>query len=207
MLDSLPNVKLEGLNNRFSRASLTEVFGGLGLAEVHGPKLPKPDLGKLGDQIHCLQAQFTSLKPGHMKQSEAGVRQLPAKMRRRRGWCGCLTRSDDPPEITYCVADNGGGGLTLQALTPTTPMPDEQELNEKFAELVVSYDIFFCIISTLTLCNLNNIRAASFECIDCIQIFIVNSSIILIILSIVERIIPKLQVCIPSQLFFTTLRL
>ena len=58
--------------------------------------------------------------------------------RRRRGWCGCLTGPDDPPEITYCVADNGGGGLTLQALTPTQPMPDEEELNAKFAELVVS---------------------------------------------------------------------
>ena len=63
----------------------------------------------------------------------------PAKVgRRRRGWCGCLTGPDDPPEITYCVADNGGGGLTLQALTPTQPMPDEEELNAKFAELVVS---------------------------------------------------------------------
>ena len=140
VLDSLPNVKLDGLNNRFSRASLTELFGGLGLAEVHGPKLPKPDLGKLGDQINCLQAQFTGLKPGTMKGEAGQQRQLPlSKMRRRRGWCGCLTRSDDPPEITYCIAtDTAGGGLTLQALTPTTPMPDEDELNEKFAELVVS---------------------------------------------------------------------
>ena len=139
VLDSLPNVKLDGLNNRFSRASLTELFGGLGLAEVHGPKLPKPDLGKLGDQFNSLQAQFTSLKPGQSMKGEAGQRHLPAKMRRRRGWCGCLTRSDDPPEITYCIAtDTAGGALTLQALTPTTPMPDEEELNEKFAELVVS---------------------------------------------------------------------
>lgn len=55
-----------------------------------------------------------------------------------RGWCGCLGGEGEPPEITYCVADGGGGGLTLQAITPTTPMPDEEELNEKFAELVVS---------------------------------------------------------------------
>ena len=65
-----------------------------------------------------------------------------SKVRRRRGWCGCLTGPDDPPEITYCVADNGGGGLTLQALTPTQPMPDEEELNAKFAELVVSINGF-----------------------------------------------------------------
>ena len=58
--------------------------------------------------------------------------------KRRRGWCGCLAGDPEPPEITYCVADNAGGGLSLQALTPTTPMPDEAELNEKFAELVVS---------------------------------------------------------------------
>ena len=139
VLDSLPNVKFDGLSDRFSRTSLTEVFGGLGLAEVHGPKLPKPDLGKISGQMStCLQAQFTSLK-GNMKTGPE-TRQIPAKMRRRgRGWCGCLTTSDDPPEITYCVADNAGGGLTLQALTPTTPMPDEEELNEKFAELVVSH--------------------------------------------------------------------
>ena len=128
MLDSLPNVKFDGLSDRFSRTSLTEVFGGLGLAEVHGPKLPKPDLGKISEQLTCLQAQL-SLKGGKVE----------GKMRRRRrGWCGCLTGPDDPPEITYCVADNAGGGLSLQALTPTTPMPDEAELNEKFAELVVS---------------------------------------------------------------------
>ena len=55
------------------------------------------------------------------------------------GWCGCLGGSEpEPPEITYCVADNGGGGLSLQAITPTTPMPEEEELNAKFAELVVS---------------------------------------------------------------------
>ena len=129
VLDSLPNVKLDGLSDRFSRTSLTSVLGGLGLAEVHGPKLPKPDLSKISDQLSSLQTQ---LKGGKV---------VEGKMRRRRrGWCGCLTGPDDPPEITYCVADNAGGGLSLQALTPTTPMPDEAELNEKFAELVVSTD-------------------------------------------------------------------
>ena len=128
VLDSLPNVKLDGLSDRFSRTSLTSVLGGLGLAEVHGPKLPKPDLSKISDQLSSLQTQ---LKGGKV---------VEGKMRRRRrGWCGgCLSWPDDPPEITYCVADGGGGGLSLQALTPATPMPDEAELNEKFAELVVS---------------------------------------------------------------------
>ena len=57
--------------------------------------------------------------------------------KRRRGWCGCLAGDPEPPEITYCVADKGGG-LTLQAVTPSQPMPDQEELNAKFAELVVS---------------------------------------------------------------------
>ena len=57
------------------------------------------------------------------------------------GWCGCLSGGDEPPEITYCVADGGGGALTLQSLTPTQPMPDQEELNAKFAELVVSTNV------------------------------------------------------------------
>ena len=160
-------MKLEGLSDRFSRTSLTEVdislylsqsvfistlstqvFGNLGMAEVHGPKLPslgKPDLAKLtGQMSSCLAlAQFRGqgagqgAGPGAGPGKETGA----AKMRRSRGsgWCGCLTGAgSEPPEITYCVADGGGGGLSLQALTPTTPMPEEEELNEKFAELVVS---------------------------------------------------------------------
>lgn len=46
-------------------------------------------------------------------------------------------QNDEPPEITYCVVDQAGT-LSLQALTPTQPMPAEDELNAKFAELVVS---------------------------------------------------------------------
>jgi hypothetical protein len=48
-----------------------------------------------------------------------------------------LFQNDEPPEITYCVVDQTGT-LSLQALTPTLPMPAEEELNAKFAELVVS---------------------------------------------------------------------
>jgi dishevelled associated activator of morphogenesis len=52
--------------------------------------------------------------------------------------CLSLGRDDEPPEITYCVVD-GAGTLNLQAVTPAIPMPeDEEELNMKFAELVVS---------------------------------------------------------------------
>jgi hypothetical protein len=46
-------------------------------------------------------------------------------------------QNDEPPEITDCVVDQTGT-LTLQALTPTQPMPAEEELDAKFAELVVS---------------------------------------------------------------------
>lgn len=48
-------------------------------------------------------------------------------------------QDDEPPEITYCVVENTGT-LTLQAITPTQPMPSQEELDVKFAELVVSSD-------------------------------------------------------------------
>ena len=35
---------------------------------------------------------------------------------------------DDLIQITYCIADSAGGGLTLQAVTPTQPMPEEEEV-------------------------------------------------------------------------------
>ncbi|KAG8227858.1 hypothetical protein J437_LFUL006482, partial [Ladona fulva] len=61
-------------------------------------------------------------------------------LRGRRGWCSCF-QNDEPPEITYCVVDQTGT-LSLQALTPTQPMPeDEEELNAKFAELVEELDL------------------------------------------------------------------
>ncbi|XP_018324678.1 disheveled-associated activator of morphogenesis 1 isoform X2 [Agrilus planipennis] len=63
---------------------------------------------------------------------------MPA-VRNRRGWCGCL-QNDEPPEITYCVVENSGT-LSLQALTPTQPMPSEDELDAKFAELVEELDL------------------------------------------------------------------
>lgn len=47
-----------------------------------------------------------------------------------------MLQNDEPPEITYCVVD-GGGTLSLQAMTPTQPMPSQEELNAKFAEFVV----------------------------------------------------------------------
>ena len=58
-----------------------------------------------------------------------------AQLKRGGFLCGCL-RDDEPPEITYCVVD-GAGTLNLQAVTPALPMPEEEELNKKFAELVV----------------------------------------------------------------------
>merc|ERR1719397_1029521 len=103
------------------------------LAEVHGPRLHKPDLSKLQEQLTCLHV--------YMK-SNIKVGGAPAKVsRRRRPWCGCITGKDDPPEITYCIADSAGGGLSLQAVTPTQPMPEEEEVNMKFAELVEELDL------------------------------------------------------------------
>lgn len=51
-------------------------------------------------------------------------------------------QDDEPPEITYCVVENTGT-LTLQAITPTQPMPSEEELDTKFAELVVRVLIIY----------------------------------------------------------------
>jgi hypothetical protein len=59
-----------------------------------------------------------------------------------------LFQNDEPPEITYCVVDQAGT-LSLQALTPTQPMPAEEELNAKFAELVVSTNSLWCRQSQL----------------------------------------------------------
>merc|ERR1719370_607278 len=59
------------------------------LAEVHGPRLHKPDLSKLQEQLTCLHV--------YMK-SNIKVGGAPAKVsRRRRPWCGCITGKDDPP--------------------------------------------------------------------------------------------------------------
>ncbi|KAG5884413.1 hypothetical protein JTB14_001406 [Gonioctena quinquepunctata] len=49
-------------------------------------------------------------------------------------------QDDEPPEITYCVVENTGT-LTLQAITPTLPMPSQEELDAKFAELVEELDL------------------------------------------------------------------
>lgn len=135
----------EALPNHFPKLSRPP-----SLAEIHFPHysisdLPKPDLAK---KLNSLHAQFSalpkSLKTLSPSGSEAGssstttaskMEVFSAKLK-RQGWCGCL-RDDEPPEITYCVVD-GAGTLSLQAVTPAVPMPDEEELNAKFAELVVS---------------------------------------------------------------------
>ena len=120
------------------------------LAELHFPhynvsNLPKPDLAK---KLNSLHAQFSALPKtlktltptsGGNAGQEAGPKMegVAAKLK-RKGWCGCL-KNDEPPEITYCVVD-GAGTLSLQAVTPATPMPEEEELNAKFAELVVRID-------------------------------------------------------------------
>ena len=127
------------------------------LADVHLPfhfqnvnvsNLPKPDLAKKLNSLHAhfsalpktlktLTPQNGSGPPGNNNLEETQKMEGLAAKLKRRGWCGCL-RDDEPPEITYCVVD-GAGTLSLQAVTPSLPMPDEEELNAKFAELVVSY--------------------------------------------------------------------
>ena len=113
------------------------------LADVHFPHysdLPKPDLAKKLNSLHAhfsaLPKTLKTLNSGNTEASSNAVKMegVAAKLK-RRGWCGCL-RDDEPPEITYCVVD-GAGTLSLQAVTPALPMPDEEELNAKFAELVV----------------------------------------------------------------------
>ncbi|CAH0625308.1 unnamed protein product [Chrysodeixis includens] len=64
---------------------------------------------------------------------------MPHALRRRWPLCPCL-QNDEPPEITYCVV-GGEGGLALQAVTPTHPMPPQDELDAKFAELVEELDL------------------------------------------------------------------
>ena len=39
-------------------------------------------------------------------------------------------------QITYCIADSAGGGLSLQAVTPTQPMPEEEEVDI----IIIMYD-------------------------------------------------------------------
>ncbi|XP_045532895.1 disheveled-associated activator of morphogenesis 1 isoform X2 [Pieris brassicae] len=66
-------------------------------------------------------------------------KKMPHALRRRWPMCPCL-QNDEPPEITYCVV-GGEGGLALQAVTPTHPMPSQDELDAKFAELVEELDL------------------------------------------------------------------
>lgn len=124
------------------------------LADVHLPHysdLPKPDLAKKLNSLHAhfsaLPKTLKTLTPtSGLEESSSNVPKMEgiASKLKRRGWCGCL-RDDEPPEITYCVVD-GAGTLSLQAVTPSLPMPaDEDELNAKFAELVVRHSRDFAL--------------------------------------------------------------
>ena len=53
----------------------------------------------------------------------------------KTGFCWCFGGTA-PPEISYGIEN---GGMTLKPIEVEIPMPqDEEELNSKFAELVVS---------------------------------------------------------------------
>ncbi|XP_013161888.1 PREDICTED: formin-like protein 3 [Papilio xuthus] len=72
-------------------------------------------------------------------QDTAPRKKMPHALRRRWPFCPCL-QNDEPPEITYCVV-GGEGALALHAVTPTHPMPPQDELDAKFAELVEELDL------------------------------------------------------------------
>ena len=119
----------------------------------------------------CASSCFKTL----MGKGETDSERSSSNRRRRgigvgAGGMGRRGRGKEPPEITYLFqsnsglpgADSGDGGsvadgaakhLSLQSsFAPSLPMPvDEDELNEKFSELVVSNSILFinCIKSII----------------------------------------------------------
>ena len=67
---------------------------------------------------------------------------MPAK----NGFCWCFGRSA-PPEITLAGPENGMSLKPMTMMPMDLPMPtDEEELNAKFAELVVSTRPQSCLI-------------------------------------------------------------
>ncbi|XP_066602802.1 disheveled-associated activator of morphogenesis 1 isoform X2 [Prorops nasuta] len=75
--------------------------------------------------------------PQPLKEFVGRCQTMPSRV--KKSFCGCL-QDDEPPEITYCVVEQTGT-LTLQAMTPTLPMPAEEELNKMFLELVDELDL------------------------------------------------------------------
>ena len=90
------------------------------IIQVHGPRLHKPDLSKLQEQLTCLHVYMKSnIKVGSVTivaimaaiiikmimitTMIMMIRGVPAAKvaRRRRPWCGCITGKDDPPEVIF----------------------------------------------------------------------------------------------------------
>ena len=112
--------------------------------------MPKGD--DLAKKLSGLQAHFASLG-GATNKSDPDRLTGKISMERIKKVCGCLNSSSsgggegsggrtrrgrrgEPPEITYCVVEDGGP-LKAVVVAPTLPMPDQEELNSKFSELVV----------------------------------------------------------------------
>ena len=138
------------------------LFHQASLADVHFPRPPQNLLPKsedLAKKLSGLQAHFASL--GNSSKSPDDRLTGKISMERIKKVCGCLNstsggggegggrarrgRRGEPPEITYCVVEDGGP-LKAVVVAPTIPMPDQEELNSKFSELVVR--LAFLIHST-----------------------------------------------------------
>lgn len=68
-------------------------------------------------------------------------------MPRKRG-VGCFGSRSNHPEIRYGIDHSKGMQLRLQEFSQ--PMPEESELNAKFAEIVVSKErpyFYFCLFT------------------------------------------------------------
>ena len=57
---------------------------------------------------------------------------------------------DDFIQITYCIADSAGGGLTLQAVTPTQPMPEEEEVTVIILIMIIRIIMTMIIMTIIT---------------------------------------------------------
>lgn len=127
-------------------------------SEPHAVAVGEPGLSTRSKMQNAMDNPPTNGKPSTMKQLvlslPGGLSAMPVRRRRGGGHraaangsggglCSCFSSGpEEPPEITYHVVENGVVTLAPPPLlTPTHPMPDDVELNAKFAELVDELDL------------------------------------------------------------------